>query len=52
MMIDTTLQSLANADFMPEQWGGERHEALLMEFVGTLKAFLAGGSRRRRDAAA
>jgi AcrR family transcriptional regulator len=43
MMIDTMLQSLANADFMSEQWGGERHEALLMEFVGTLKAFLAGG---------
>jgi AcrR family transcriptional regulator len=43
MMIDTTLQSLANAEFMSEQWGGERHEVLLMEFVGTLKAFLAGG---------
>ncbi|MBI3837925.1 MAG: TetR/AcrR family transcriptional regulator [Planctomycetia bacterium] len=43
MMIDAMLQSLANADFMSEQWGGERHEALLTEFVGTLKAFLAGG---------
>jgi AcrR family transcriptional regulator len=43
MMIDTMLQSLANAEFMSEHWGGEHHEAMLMEFVGTLKAFLAGG---------
>ena len=43
MVIDTMLQSLAHADFMSEQWGGERHEPLLGEFVGTLKAFLAGG---------
>ena len=43
MMIDTMLQSLANADFMCEQWGGEPHEALLAEFVGTLKAFLSAG---------
>ncbi len=43
MMIDTLLQSLANAEFMSQQWGGQRHEALLVEFVGTLKAFLAGG---------
>jgi Tetracyclin repressor-like, C-terminal domain len=43
MTIDAMLQSLANADFMSEQWGGLRHEALLAEFVGTLKAFLTGG---------
>jgi AcrR family transcriptional regulator len=43
MMIDTMLQSLANADFMSEQWAGEGHEKMLAEFVGTLKAFLSAG---------
>ncbi len=43
MMIDTMLQSLANADFMNEQWNTDDHQDRLSEFADTLKSFLAGG---------
>lgn len=43
MMVDTMLQSLANADAMNEEWRGSDHEDALMEHTESLKSFLAGG---------
>lgn len=43
MMIDTMLQSLANADFMTVEWQKDRRPTELLAFAGTLKDFLAGG---------
>jgi len=43
MMIDTMLQSLANADVLNEEWRGKDHEDALMEHAESLKSFLAGG---------
>lgn len=43
MMVDTMLQSLANAEAMTEEWRGNEHEDALMEHAESLKSFLAGG---------
>ena len=43
MMVDTTLQSLANADVMAEEWRSSEHEDALIEHAESLKCFLAGG---------
>jgi len=43
MVIDTMLQSLANAEFMSDEWGDAGHEDSLWEFIDTLKAFLSAG---------
>jgi len=43
MVLDTTYQSLANADVMSKDWKGNRHAAALDEHVSTLKSFLCGG---------
>ena len=43
MMVDTMLQSLANADAMTEEWRSNDHEDALMEHTESLKSFLAGG---------
>ena len=50
MVIDTMLQSLANADVMCEEWEGDNHKDELADHVKTLKNFLAGGlSAHERD---
>lgn len=43
MVLDTTYQSLANADVMSRDWNGKDHAADLDEYVITLKRFLCGG---------
>lgn len=43
MVLDTMLQSLANADFMTEEWHDDAHRGELDEYVRSLKSFLAGG---------
>ena len=43
MMVDTMLQSLANADAMTKEWRSDDHEDALMEHAESLKSFLAGG---------
>ena len=42
MMIDTMLQSLANAEVMSEAWTGNTHHDDLADFASSLKDFLAG----------
>ncbi len=43
MVLDTTYQSLANADVMSKDWKGNGHAAALDAHVSTLKKFLCGG---------
>lgn len=43
MMLDTMLQSLANASVMAEEWRGADHSADLLKYARSLKAFLVGG---------
>ena len=43
MVVDSTYQSLANADVMSKDWKGNRHAAALDEHVSILKSFLRGG---------
>lgn len=43
MVLDTMLQSLANADFMAEEWRDDTHRQELDAYVRSLKRFLAGG---------
>jgi AcrR family transcriptional regulator len=42
MMLDTMLQSLANAEVMSEEWTGNEHHDDLVDFSASLKDFLAG----------
>lgn len=42
MMIDTMLQSLANAEVMSEEWTGNTPHDDLADFASSLKDFLAG----------
>jgi len=43
MMVDTMLQSLANADVMSDEWSGGDYERALNEYAKSLKCFLSGG---------
>lgn len=43
MVLDTMLQSLANAEFMTEEWRDDRYRDALDEHVESLKCFVAGG---------
>lgn len=43
MMLDTMLQSLANADAMTEEWTGKGAAVAVHDYAESLKDFLAGG---------
>lgn len=43
MVLDTMLQSLANAEFMTEEWRDEHYPGALDDYVASLKSFVAGG---------